>query len=322
MPMWAMPMLFLAACSSLSDADYTGNPYVQVRANAPFLADASADDQLYATILWLNYSGTPDSVHTQVISDVVTDDSPQLKIRAVPALSAMNRLDFGTECSSNVQEVLVRQAQRLPSTDTTSCSLTRLPLASELSYVIAYAENHNVADAPSAEDYKKFEPARAQTLKQLLGDVENLQSDPERLEMVRMCYRMAFNLGCYPYLAGKALGGYVGVGYIAVYKDGDGDGQLTIAPDNETVTPDAAVGGAPSHLFVYFHDIGDGTLQWIREQEFLFTNPDAISPGYHLARFVCADGHDKVELVANESVDLWSSEELKQKKDQLCQDFF
>ncbi|NMO15254.1 hypothetical protein HPC49_05120 [Pyxidicoccus fallax] len=94
--------------------------------------------------------------------------------------------------------------------------------------------------------------------------------------------------------------GRIGFAYLYVYEDLDGDGR----PDHGQSDWSSLRGMARNHVVVYVPELTGGLKATLRELE-LFTNVDALKPGFNLARGVCAteeNTFDKLEIVPNEPV--------------------
>jgi hypothetical protein len=93
-----------------------------------------------------------------------------------------------------------------------------------------------------------------------------------------------------------------GTGYIMVFQDGDGDGQLTMV--EEPGAPDVVLGMAPGHIMIYVPVVDQFLIDWMRSNDMVI-NPEALQPGFNLARGVCSESeeeHDKLEIVPAEDI--------------------
>lgn len=95
---------------------------------------------------------------------------------------------------------------------------------------------------------------------------------------------------------------FVGTSLITVFQDGDGDGQLTLTDDP---SPDVPLGMAPGHVMVYVPVVDQHVIDFLSDEASFIVNPEALRPGYNLARTVCATSEevfDKLEIVPDEDV--------------------
>jgi hypothetical protein len=96
----------------------------------------------------------------------------------------------------------------------------------------------------------------------------------------------------------------IGTGYIMVFQDGDGDGQLTLSEESDA--PDTMLGMAPGHVMLYVPVVDQNVIDTLSFEGSFIINPEALQPGFNLARGVCAESEDevfdKLEIVPVEDV--------------------
>lgn len=119
--------------------------------------------------------------------------------------------------------------------------------------------------------------------------------------------------------------GYIGTGLIVAFDDADGDGVANVDLGSDPEGPDYIRGTSPEYVMVYARDINDVTLSAITESGWLFVNPEALQPGYNLARGVCAPEttsekdfeFDKLEIIPNEEITIEDIDKVSS-DDNLC----
>ncbi|OGR12898.1 MAG: hypothetical protein A2341_23365 [Deltaproteobacteria bacterium RIFOXYB12_FULL_58_9] len=124
--------------------------------------------------------------------------------------------------------------------------------------------------------------------------------------------------------AERGTRGYVGTGFVVAFDDLDGDGSLTTSGEMEPAPGDDLLRGmAPGHIAIFARDVNETLRTLLAQENMLIVNPEAMVPGFNLARTVCAEGDeafDMLEIVPNESVPLESMEYIDN-NDSLCLNF-
>lgn len=96
----------------------------------------------------------------------------------------------------------------------------------------------------------------------------------------------------------------IGTGYIMVFQDGDGDGQLTFSEEPDA--PDTVLGMAPGHVMIYVPVVDQNLIDSLMSEGSFIINPEALQPGFNLARGVCKESEDevldKLEIVPAEDI--------------------
>jgi hypothetical protein len=95
----------------------------------------------------------------------------------------------------------------------------------------------------------------------------------------------------------------LGTGYIMVIQDGDGDGELILSEDPGA--PDVPLGMAPGHIMIYVPVVDQHVIDTLTYEGSFLINPEALQPGYNLARTVCTgpdEIFDKLEIVPAENI--------------------
>lgn len=113
----------------------------------------------------------------------------------------------------------------------------------------------------------------------------------------------------------------IGTGYIMVFQDGDGDGQLTVSEEPDA--PDTMLGLAPGHIMIYVPVVDQFVIDSLSFDGAFIINPEALQPGFNLARTVCAQSEeeifDKLEIVPAEDVGVIAIDDPE--LDDACLDF-
>jgi len=105
--------------------------------------------------------------------------------------------------------------------------------------------------------------------------------------------------------------GQVGLAYIVVFKDSDGDQRLVASVDGNLAGDDVIVSGDSTHIVVYTKDINPALIEYFAAQE-TFADPRDLSDGFQIANVRCGKGRSQIEFPATGSINFSKASASKQ----------